>query len=83
VPFPRIFHVSDRVDPSPSCRIIGVTGNEAPDWEVTGALTANLRAERSGAGAGRIYTLTIECRDATGNAARASALVTVPHDRSR
>jgi hypothetical protein len=46
-------------------------------------LTANLRAERNGAGTDRIYTLTIECRDATGNAASATVLVTVPHDRSR
>ena len=50
--------VTDICDENPTCRIISVTSNEPdngvgdgntePDWEITGALTLNLRAERSG-----------------------------------
>ncbi len=39
-----------------------------------------LRAERSGDGPGRVYTLTYVARDASGNAASALGIVTVPHD---
>ena len=38
-----------------------------------------LRSERAGPGDGRVYALTYEARDASGNAARTDALVTVPH----
>jgi len=37
-------------------------GNTAPDWTITGPLSAKLRVERSGMGAGRIYTITVEMR---------------------
>ena len=67
----------DLIDPAPSARIIGVSSNEpvdgaddgntSPDWEVTGPLTVDLRAERSGLGTGRIYTIAVEARDAAGN----------------
>ena len=72
-----------------SCRIISVTSNEpisgtgdgdsAPDWEITGNLTLNLRAERAGSGTGRIYTITVQCTDSAGNSASGSTSVTVPH----
>jgi len=39
-----------------------------------------LRAERSGQGPGRVYTLTYAARDASGNTASALGIVTVPHD---
>jgi len=39
-----------------------------------------LRAERSSEGAGRRYTLTYAVTDASGNAASALGVVTVPHD---
>jgi hypothetical protein len=71
-----------------SLKIINVTSNEpdnglgdgdtAGDIEVTGALTLNLRAERSGNGDGRIYTITVEAKDAAGNATTATVAVTVP-----
>jgi hypothetical protein len=58
-------------------------GKTTPDWEVTGAFTANLRAERSGTGNGRIYTITVECADASENSSAASAEVIVPHNKSK
>lgn len=55
-------------------------GNTSPDWEITGDLTLNLRAERAGPGSGRIYTITIEAIDEAGNIGTSTALVKVPHD---
>lgn len=80
---------ADACDSAPVCHLAGVASNEpenglgdgdtAPDWQVTGDFTAMLRAERSGAGSGRIYTLAVVCEDAAGNAAQGSAAVEVPH----
>jgi len=53
-------------------------GNTAADWQITGKLTLNLRAERSGTGSGRVYTVGVACSDASGNAATRSVAVTVP-----
>jgi hypothetical protein len=78
----------DMGDPSPRCSIYDVTANEPIvgagsgntnfDWRVTGALTLELRAERSGQGDGRIYEVHVDCRDSSGNDSTASAKVTVP-----
>jgi hypothetical protein len=38
-----------------------------------------LRAERSGTGAGRVYTITCTATDGSGNQSRATATVAVPH----
>ena len=86
--------VSDVCHASPACRITGVTSNEpvnalgdgntAPDWNVTGPLTVELRAERSGTGTGRIYTITVQCTDASGNTSSLrDVVVTVPHDQGK
>lgn len=40
-----------------------------------------LRAERSGTGSGRIYTITYMATDSSGNSSTASATVAVPHDQ--
>ena len=48
---------------------------------VTGGLTVSLRAERSGRGPGRVYTITVECGDGAGNRTRGTVTVSVPHDR--
>ncbi|HIJ54290.1 MAG TPA: hypothetical protein HPP66_14240 [Planctomycetes bacterium] len=41
----------------------------------------SLRAERSGTGNNRVYTITYRAVDDCGNAAVRSATVTVPHDQ--
>ncbi len=40
-----------------------------------------LRSERSGTGNGRIYTITVTCKDAAGNPTIKSTTVTVAHDQ--
>jgi len=55
-------------------------GDTGPDWQITGDLTVNLRAERSGQGSGRIYTITIECTDFSGNSSTKTVTVSVPRN---
>lgn len=88
VPVTLTAAVADAVDSSPTTRIVSVassepvsglgSGDQAPDWEVTGPLTLNLRAESSNLGTGRVYTITVESRDAAGNARTKTVTVTVP-----
>jgi hypothetical protein len=51
------------------------------DIEVTVDGRIFVRAERSGQGDDRVYTLTYKATDAAGNFAYSSATVTVPHDQ--
>jgi uncharacterized delta-60 repeat protein len=77
----------------PVCSITSVASNEpenglgdgdtAPDWEINGDLTVNLRAERSGTGSGRVYTITITCDDGCDNESSATVNVTVSHDKGK
>lgn len=72
-------------------RIVSVTSNEpddglgdgdtAGDSEITGDLTVNLRAERSGKGNGRVYTIVVEARDAAGNVSTSFCSVSVPKNQ--
>jgi hypothetical protein len=64
-------------------------GDTDPDWIIsdnTQASTGNyvshlkLRAERSAAGSGRIYTVTITARDPSGNTSTKTIEIRVPHD---
>ena len=80
--------VADRCDTAAACRIVSVSSSEpaagpgaGPDWEITGDLTVSLRAERSGRGPGRAYTITVECRDGSGSRTTGTATVAVRHDR--
>jgi hypothetical protein len=57
----------------------GGSGATNPDIVWTDGQLA-LRAERSGTGPGRTYTVTCTATDASGNHATATAKVTVPHD---
>lgn len=86
--------VSDTMDPSPVSKIVLVTSNEPltgtgpddvgpNDWTIQGPLIVDLRAERAEDGAGRIYTITVEAKDASGNVSYETVTVTVPHDRRK
>jgi hypothetical protein len=82
--------VSDVCDSAPVCEIVSIRGSEpdegkgdgkrSGDIEQTGPLSASVRAERSGAGIGRVYLFTVECRDGSGNTATTTTTVTVSHD---
>lgn len=85
VPVTVTAQVTDNCDPQPRVELIAICSNEpvtgpgdktTPDWEITGPLTANLRAERAGK-ANRIYTLTIRATDAGGNSSTSQVSVTV------
>jgi uncharacterized repeat protein (TIGR01451 family) len=56
-------------------------GDTAPDWVVVDSRHVRLRAERSGTGTGRIYTITITATDSAGNSSSKQVFVTVPHSR--
>lgn len=60
-----------------------VNGDAGPDWQITGDLSVVLRAERSGRGRGRIYTIMIACRDRFDNVSSATTTVVVPRDQRR
>ena len=93
VPVSVSVDASDACDPSMQCAIAAVSSNEPADglgdgatdvdWEITGALTVELRAERSGTGSGRIYVITIACTDSSGNASTKDVEVSVPHSMGR
>lgn len=57
-------------------------GNTSSDWEVIDDHHVRLRAERSGNGNGRTYTIKVSCTDQHGNTGSRNAIVIVPHDMS-
>lgn len=85
--------VTDNQDPNPTLTITTVTSSEADDGQgdgntsgdivITGDLTVDLRAERSGKGLGRSYTINVQAEDASGNVANASVIVTVPKSQGK
>ena len=78
----------DICDSDPEIRLISVTSNEpdnglgdgdtANDIVIVDDFTIQLRAERSGLGDGRVYTITYEAEDDSGNTTQEQATVTVP-----
>lgn len=93
VPIGATVTVTDACDASPSIQLIAAMSNE-PDNSLGDGTTSGdiqdaavgtddraflLRAERSGTGAGRIYTVTYRATDASSNVTVVSAQVVVPH----
>ncbi|MBL0357007.1 MAG: T9SS type A sorting domain-containing protein [Chitinophagaceae bacterium] len=54
-------------------------GDAAPDWIIVNNHHLKLRAERAGNGKGRIYTITINAKNAAGNISTKKTTVTVAH----
>jgi hypothetical protein len=79
--------VSDNFDPSPTVTLVSVTSNEPDNGEddgntvddivIVGDYEFELRAERSGVGTGRTYTITYEATDSCDNSTTGSAIVSV------
>jgi len=69
----------DDTDPAPSCAISTITAEEGStsDAVITGPLTALVRATKDDRRDARVYTLTVACSDAAGNASQAGVTVTV------
>jgi hypothetical protein len=83
---------TDICDADPEVRLVSATSNEpdnglgdgdtAGDIVIVDDFTLELRAERSGPGAGRVYTLVYEAEDDSGNTTQAQVTITVPSDQS-
>jgi hypothetical protein len=87
--------VEDVCDAAPVVQLVSITSNE-PDNGLGDGDTANdiqnaafgtddrtfsLRAERQGGGSGRVYTITYQAMDGSGNTTTQQATVTVPMSR--
>ena len=82
---------SDDSGETPVCGAIGVQSSEpdngegdgdtSSDTEVVGPGHVRVRAERSGPVGARVYTVTVQCTDGSGNAATGDGTVTIGDDR--
>jgi len=93
VPIGATVTLTDACDASPSIQLIAAMSNEPDNGLGDGNTSGDiqdaavgtddraflLRAERSGTGAGRIYTVTYRATDASSNVTVLSAQVVVPH----
>ena len=79
------WEVSDNCDESPDVSLVDITMSAEGDVneyvQIGGDGSIYLRAKKGRGGAVRIYTLTYEAVDDSGNAAIDSAAVIVPHDQ--
>jgi hypothetical protein len=85
--------VTDRCDPSATFRLVSITSSEPDEGLGDGDAPGDiqdaavgtpdtvfaLRAERSGLGPGRTYTIVYRATDGAGNARDVAASVAVPH----
>ena len=84
---------TDTCDADPGITLVSVTSNEPDDGlgdgdteadiVIVDDFTLQLRAERSGLGDGRIYTVTYQAEDDSGNVTQEQAVVTVPMSQKR
>ncbi len=85
---------ADVCDPAPAVVLAQVVTADAggagrSGEDVSGAMlgtddrSIGLRADRSGGGAGRTYSITYRATDSAGNTSAATATVIVPHDQHR
>ncbi|KPL24464.1 MAG: hypothetical protein AMJ75_03600, partial [Phycisphaerae bacterium SM1_79] len=82
--------VSDESDPAPDVSLVSITSNEdddalgdghtSDDIQIGDDGSIYLRAERSGTGNDRVYTITYQAVDGCGNSTVRSATVMVPHE---
>ena len=89
--------VQDVCDPAPTVRLLSISSDEPDDdlgdgatnGDIEGAALGTddrefrLRAERQGTGDGRVYTVTYEAEDSSGNTTQAQATVEVPKSRKK
>jgi hypothetical protein len=85
--------VSDNFDPNPVVELVSIVSNEpddglgdgdtADDIVIVDDFHFQLRAERSGQGEGRIYTITYKVTDACGNETFAVVTVSVPKSKGK
>ena len=97
VPIAAIIQVADSCDPNPSVTLVSILSNEPDNGlgdgdtpsDIKGASFGTddrsflLRAERSGRGPGRVYTVTYRVTDRLDNTATEGAEVRVPVDQRR
>jgi hypothetical protein len=88
---------ADECDPNPTVRLVSITSSEPDNGPGDGNTTGDVagaalgtddrsfqvRAERSGSGTGRTYTVVYEARDVSDNATRATATIRVPKNKPR
>jgi hypothetical protein len=82
--------VSDECDASPEVSLVSIVMSEDDDTIGDGHTTGDIeigddgsiyvRSERSGPNSGRIYTITYQAVDDSGNVTVRSATVSIPHD---
>jgi hypothetical protein len=86
---------SDACDASPTIQLVSIVSSEPDnstgDGDTSGDIqdavigttdtSFKLRAERSGGGPGRVYTVTYRAEDASSNTTTATTLVSVPHSQ--
>jgi len=89
--------VSDNCDPAPVVRLVSIFSNEQDNGKGDGNTSNDiqdaefgtddrsflLRAERSGKGKGKIYTIIYSATDFSGNSSNDTSFVTVNHNRGK
>lgn len=74
--------VLDNCDAAPVTKIVSITCSDPTspgDIQITGDLTANLAANKADSG-NRIYTITVQSTDASGNSSTGTVIVVVPRN---